>query len=162
MRSGSVSSSSTDLPLPIANSKPTSPRLFAFSDTASGTAKNIRVLISFDEAHVLANPLARSEASLSEDKTALDVLFTVFDDFRPLGLFGVFMSTQSHLEHLESKAAQAPFSSSARRLVLPPYAHAPITETPFDCFGDRRIVPSCLRANDLCDVAFMACFGRPL
>ena len=123
---------------------------------------NIHVLIYFDEAHVLANPLARSDASLSEDKTALDVLFTVFDDFRPLGLFGVFMSTQSHLEHLESKVPQAPFSSSARRLVLPPYAHAPITETPFDCFGDRRIVPSRLRANDLCDVAFMACFGRPM
>ena len=116
---------------------------------------NIHVLIYFDEAHVLANPLARSEASLSEDKTALDVLFTVFDDFRPLGLFGVFMSTQSHLGHFKCKAAQAPFSSSARRLVLPPYAHAPITETPFDCFGDRRVISARLHVTDFCDIAFM-------
>ena len=101
--------------------------------------------------------------SPSEDgRTALDVLFTVFDAFRNLGLFGVFMSAQAHLEHIDFQASPAPFSRGARRLVLPPYAHAPITETPFDCFGDRRIVPSRLRAEDVCDVAFMACFGRPM
>ena len=86
----------------------------------------------------------------------------MFDAFRDLGLFGVFMSTQAHLENIDFQASPAPFSRGARRLVLPPYAHAPITETPFDCFGDRRIVPSRLRAEDVCDVAFMACFGRPV
>ena len=140
--------------------------MFALSETATGTAKNIRVLISFDEAQVLANPLSGSSSDgphpESEDKTALDVLFTVLDDFRSLGLFGVFISTHSHLEHIDFQASPAPFSRGARSRVLPPYAHAPITETPFDCFGERRIVPSRLRAEDVCDVAFMACFGRPM
>ena len=136
--------------------------MFALSETASGTAKNVRILISFDEAQVLANRLAGPDGSPSEDgKTALDVLFAVFDAFRDLGLFGVFISTQAHLENIDFQASP-PFSRGARRLVLPPYAHAPITETSFDRFGDRWIVPSGLRAEDICDVAFVACFGRPM
>ncbi|KAI0753125.1 hypothetical protein C8Q80DRAFT_1150166 [Daedaleopsis nitida] len=40
--------------------------------------------------------------------------------------------------------------------------HAPITETPFDCFGPECIVPTQLQADELNDMVLMACFGRPL
>ncbi len=137
--------------------------MFALSETASGTVNDLHVLVYFDEAHVLANQLGHSRSSRSESKSALDILFAVLDDFRELGLFAVFISSQPRIEHLESTGLAACFPSSARGPIdLSPYAHAPITETPFDCFGDRRIVPSRLRADDVCDVAFMACFGRPM
>ncbi|KAI0714588.1 hypothetical protein C8Q76DRAFT_429914 [Earliella scabrosa] len=55
-----------------------------------------------------------------------------------------------------------PFSSSARLVNSPHIPHAPITETPFDCFGPRGLEPSKLRAQDACNVALMACFGRPM
>ncbi|KAI0750683.1 hypothetical protein C8Q80DRAFT_1153427 [Daedaleopsis nitida] len=40
--------------------------------------------------------------------------------------------------------------------------HAPITETPFDCFGPECVVPTQLKADKLNDMVLMACFGRPL
>ncbi|KAI1787017.1 SH3 domain-containing protein [Ganoderma leucocontextum] len=47
-------------------------------NASSSTVKNMHVLISFDEAHVLAKDPGAPNSSLSEDKTALDVLFSVF------------------------------------------------------------------------------------
>ena len=132
-----------------------------FSDAVgSDTITNIHVLVSFDEAQVLANQLESPGSSLAQPgKTALDILFPLLDDFRELGLFAVFLSTQPYIEHL---ASGAPFHCSTHHVHPRPYGHAPLIETPFDCFGDREVVPSCLRAEDLCDVAFMACFGRPM
>ncbi|PIL27971.1 hypothetical protein GSI_09915 [Ganoderma sinense ZZ0214-1] len=120
------------------------------------TVEDIHILIYFDEAHVLAT---RRVPKSSNSKTALDVLFTVLDSFREHGVFTVFISTRLHPECATPPGSVGP---SARRRVVASALHAPITETPFDCFGARPIVPSCLRAEDVCDVAFMACFGRPM
>ena len=130
------------------------------SDNADkSSVTSIHVVVYFDEAHVLAKLLGPRDSLLPEGKTALDILFTVLDDFRKRGLFTIFMSTQSHLQSL---APLSSFARSARYAIVAPYLPAPITETPFDCFGDRRIIPSRLRAKDVCDIAFMACFGRPM
>ncbi|KAI1787010.1 hypothetical protein LXA43DRAFT_1085152 [Ganoderma leucocontextum] len=121
--------------------------------------QQLHILIYFDEAHVLARPPPDAgSSSISKGKTALDVLFTVLDDFRLDGLFTVFLSTQSHLEYM---APPASLARSARYRELAPYMHAPVTETPFDCF-ESPIIPSTLHAEDVWDIVFMACFGRPM
>ncbi|KAJ8454653.1 hypothetical protein ONZ51_g12905 [Trametes cubensis] len=89
---------------------------------------------------------ASEPSSPPEHKTALDILVSALDDCRDLGLFTLFMSTQSSLEHLAPSAIHA---RSARYSALAPSMHAPITETPFDCFGDNRLVPSKLHCKDL-------------
>ncbi|KAI1787021.1 hypothetical protein LXA43DRAFT_1098697 [Ganoderma leucocontextum] len=58
----------------------------------SAIVEDLHVLIYFDDAHVLSD---QRSSSISEGKPALEVLFSVLDDFRSLGLFTVFMSTQS-------------------------------------------------------------------
>ncbi|KAH9886471.1 hypothetical protein C8Q73DRAFT_281501 [Cubamyces lactineus] len=102
---------------------------------------------------------ASEPSSPPEHKTALDILVSALDDCRDLGLFTLFMSTQSSLEHLAPSAIHA---RSARYSALAPSMHAPITETPFDCFGSKRLVPSKLHCRDVCETPFMACFGRPM
>ncbi|KAH9900744.1 hypothetical protein C8Q73DRAFT_722479 [Cubamyces lactineus] len=157
-----------------------------------GRLKILHILMYFDEAHVLAEVPSRlakaSSASATvptsmdametdptstganqnnasepssppKHKTALDILVSALDDCRDLGLFTLFMSTQSSLEHLAPAAIHA---RSARYSALPPSMHAPITETPFDCFGSKRLVPSKLHCRDVCETPFMACFGRPM
>ncbi|KAI0653244.1 hypothetical protein C8Q70DRAFT_1059483 [Cubamyces menziesii] len=127
-----------------------------------GRLKILHILMYFDEAHVLAevpSRLAKAPSSPPEHKTALDILVSALDDCRDLGLFTLFMSTQSSLEHLAPSAIHA---RSARYSALAPSMHAPITETPFDCFGDNRLVPSKLHCKDVCETPFMACFGRPM
>ncbi|KAI0654604.1 hypothetical protein C8Q70DRAFT_1086808 [Cubamyces menziesii] len=120
-----------------------------------GRLKILHILMYFDEAHNNAS----EPSSPPEHKTALDILVSALDDCRDLGLFTLFMSTQSSLEHLAPSAIHA---RSARYSALAPSMHAPITETPFDCFGDNRLVPSKLHCKDVCETPFMACFGRPM
>ena len=115
------------------------------------------ILIYFDEAHTLAPYV--EETSSKQRKMPLDVLTGLLDTFAKKGLFTLFMSTQSKLQVLAPSAA---YDRSSRHSNMVGQMHAPITETPFDCFKPGEITPSRLRVEDICDVAFMACFGRPL
>ena len=111
------------------------------------------ILIYFDEAHTLA-PYVDGRGGMP-----LDILASLLDTFTNKGLFTLFISTQSKLQALAPSAAYARFSRYSNMVGQ---MHAPITETPFDCFKPWEINPSRLRVEDICDVAFMACFGRPL
>ena len=115
------------------------------------------ILIYFDEAHTLAPYV--EETSPEQGKMPLDILTSLLDMFTNKGLFTLFISTQSKLQALAPSAAYARFSRYSNMVGQ---MHAPITETPFDCFKPWEINPSRLRVEDICDVAFMACFGRPL
>ncbi|KAI0730731.1 hypothetical protein C8Q76DRAFT_792879 [Earliella scabrosa] len=144
-------------------------------DTESSTSrvKLLHILMYFDEAHVLTNPLLEQtrptgkratpttskstlaeNSSSSEGKTALGVLFSALDDCRDLGLFTLFLSTQPTLQDFATPSTRHRKSAGSM--------HAPITETPFDCFGPRQLDPSKLCARDVGDVTLMACFGRPM
>ena len=65
-------------------------------------------------------------------------------------MLSLVVSTQPELEQPEGRDHR------------PNYRCAPITETPFDCFGQRQIVPQWIAPEMLCDVVYMSCFGRPL
>ncbi|KAI1792023.1 hypothetical protein LXA43DRAFT_1008973 [Ganoderma leucocontextum] len=124
--------------------------------------EKVHVLIYFDAAHVLAKPVNQFDSSHSDKgNVALDVLFGVLDELPLRGLFTVFLSSQPNVEPF-APSDSTPFSSSARGRILTENTNAPITETPFDCFGPLPIIPSRLYARDVGHVAFMACFGRPL
>ena len=85
----------------------------------------IRVLIYFDRAHALAKPLARFVG----DRKALDVLFTVLDDFqvsivRPVWHFHVdTVASRIHISNLKHYGARFP-PLVALCNVLSPYTHA--------------------------------------
>ena len=111
------------------------------------------ILMYFDEAHTLAPYVDGREGM------PLDILASLLDTFTNKGLFTLFISTQSKLQALAPSAAYARFSRYSNMVGQ---MHAPITETPFDCFKPGEITPSRLRVEDICDVTFMACFGRPL
>lgn len=115
-----------------------------------------RVLLYFDEAHVLAE---EEVIPGSAPKFRLDVLFAQLDELRHKPLFALFLSTQLNLDHL---APASSFARSARYRSSAHHLHPPITETPFDCFDTYRLVPSRLTLTMLYDVVFMALFGRPL
>ena len=123
-------------------------------DFATGAFTQLHVFIYFDEAHVLRkSPVEHSV------RYPFDVLARTLEIFRRLGAFTVFLSTQ-----FDREPWTPPFrlASSARYRQLSGNAHAPITETPFDCFGSRRLNPSRLKVDDVDKVELMACFGRPM
>jgi hypothetical protein len=119
------------------------------------TSSRLTVLLSFDEAHVLTS---KAPGMSSTQKVLLDHLASALNEFRPQSLFAIFLSTQSDIE---SFAPSFSFARSARIRHQLPDSHAPITETPFDCF-ERAIIPSRLKAKHTGNIAFMALFGRPL
>ena len=141
-------------------------------ESSTSRLKLLHILIYFDEAHVLAKPEPNQRKSTTkrgtptsqstpaetssplEGKTALGVLFSALDDCRDLGLFTLFLSTQPTLQEFATPSTRHRKSAGSM--------HAPITETPFDCFGPRQLDPSKLCARDVGDVTLMACFGRPM
>lgn len=136
--------------------------LIAYIDKLAPSKDELTILIYFDEAHALDSEEPRFP-NLNNDnvpsKYLLDVLIKSLNTFRHLSFFTIFLSTQSKLEYF------APESQDLRSTQYQHYIeniHAPITETPFDCFGDCRPVLSQLVADDLHDVVFMGLFGRPL
>lgn len=119
------------------------------------------ILIYFDEAHTLASELAKvpnSETGINQ-KFLLDVLLWALNELRSYSLFAVFLSTQSNIDYL-TPARQ--YARSARYREHIKNVHAPINETPFDCFGNRQIVPHRLTYENLDDVVLISLFGRPL
>ena len=124
----------------------------SFADDAQNRLPNLEslhILIYFDEAHTLGTPLRNG-------KVALDTLIDTLGEFSGSGLFTLFVSTQSRVQYFST------YTHSSRYRNLVESDHAPITETPFDCFGSKALDPSLLHAHNLCEVGLMACFGRPL
>jgi hypothetical protein len=119
-------------------------------------ANEVKVVIYFDESHTLSDVSAPAN---SENKNLYDVLCSALDHLKSRPLFVIFLSANSHLATLAPSPALAR-SASARE--HSDALQAPITETPFDCAPDLRILPRTLSLEDISDVGFMARFGRPL
>ncbi|TFK93135.1 hypothetical protein K466DRAFT_538427 [Polyporus arcularius HHB13444] len=130
-------------------------RLSSCSISGESPANCLQVLIYFDEAH----DLVASPALQGVTKSPLDVLVQALDEFERCGAFTLLMSTQLHTPYV---APSSPFTNSARYVPRVGTMHAPITETPFDCFGSSKLIPSRLKVGDVGKVALMACFGRPM
>jgi hypothetical protein len=127
----------------------------------SGDAmRHLRVLLYFDEAHVLTNKRGKGlDSTNAVPKMALDYLAEALNELRSMPLFALFLSTQLDIEYF---APSVFLARSARIRNQLPNVPAPITETPFDCFGSQAIVPQRLEARHTSDVVFMSLFGRPL
>lgn len=104
---------------------------------------------------VLADTLPRSK------KSSLDILVETLEGVSQLGVFTVFLSTQSKVDYTQNPP-YPPSSHFAQGRRISGSMHAPITETPFDCFGPHELNPYRLKAADVDRVELMACFGRPL
>lgn len=117
--------------------------------------KLLHVCMYFDEAHILADV---PDDNKLQGKLPLDVFVQAINEFRREGLFTVLLSTQSNLEYV---APSGTYARSARYRNLVGHMHAPITETPFDCF-DTPLKPALIPTEEVSNIAFKACFGRPL
>lgn len=129
-------------------------RVSASTATYPAKVRPLSVFIYFDEAQSLA-----ARPSGVSGKVPLDAFVQTLDMFRDRGAFTVLLSTELNIEHLPPPSSYSP---SARFRNLDRYMHAPLTETPFDCFGSHKLEPLSLRADGVGKVEFMAQFGRPL
>ncbi|KAF8579397.1 hypothetical protein K439DRAFT_1525242 [Ramaria rubella] len=119
-------------------------------------ANDVRVVLYFDEAHILVN----TSAPLNPDnKDLYDVLCSCFNAFLDEPLFVIYLSTNSHLEKF---APSREMAKSARARENADALQAPITETPFDCAKDLYIRPGKCTLQDICTIEFMSKFGRPM
>ncbi|KAF8871491.1 hypothetical protein CPB84DRAFT_1854946 [Gymnopilus junonius] len=118
-------------------------------------SQGIKVIVYFDEAHSLTKETPRT----GDGKTLYDYLCSCLNEFLGLPMFAIFLSTNSSLAQF---AAPPAFAKSARIREGAAVTHAPITETPFDCYPDFKVKPGELTVKDISEIKFMAKFGRPL
>ncbi|KIL68577.1 hypothetical protein M378DRAFT_22060 [Amanita muscaria Koide BX008] len=118
---------------------------------ANGT---IKVVIYFDEAHELSNYQVKPN-----NRNRLEVLYTCLDVFSDSPLMFIFTSTTSNLHRLPSPRSKA---RSARREMGNSVGQAPITELPFDCHHSFPLKPDLHSFQAICELRFLANFGRPL
>ena len=131
-------------------------RLIHKLDSCSGVeSQRIKLIIYFDEAHPLTKVVPKKE----DEKTLYDFLCSCFNQFLAFPIFVIFLSTNSSLAQFASPRALA---RSARIRGGKAVAHAPITETPFDCCDDLIVKPGKLDIEEIGTIPFMAKFGRPL
>ena len=117
---------------------------------------HVKLMLYFDEAHVLS---ARAVPHDPEEKDMYDVLCSCFNLFLSLPIFVIFLSTTSNIHEL---APLGPLAKSARARANADALQAPLTETPFDCSPEFPIKPGKFGLKDVCQVEFMAQFGRPM
>jgi hypothetical protein len=113
-------------------------------------------MLYFDEAHVLAE---RKVIRDPDGKNMYDVMCSCFNSFLSSPIFVVYLSTNSNISDL---APPGPLARSGRARENADALQAPVTETPFDCFPEFLIKPGELGLEDVCEVEFMARFGRPM
>ncbi|KAH7918081.1 hypothetical protein BV22DRAFT_1134873 [Leucogyrophana mollusca] len=123
---------------------------------ADGKSNNVKLMFYFDEAHILATRPALDNA---DGKDMHDVLCSCLNFFTSFPIFAIFLSTNSNINQL---TPQGSLAKSARMRQYSDTLHAPVTETPFDCFPAMEIIPGEYKLPDLSKVEFMARFGRPL
>ena len=117
---------------------------------------HIKLMLYFDEAHVLS---AKRVAHDPDEKDMYDVLCSCFNLFLSLPIFVIFLSTTSNIHEL---APSGSLAKSARARADADALQAPVTETPFDCSPEFPVKPGKLGLKDVCQVEFMAQFGRPM
>ncbi|KIL60714.1 hypothetical protein M378DRAFT_26410 [Amanita muscaria Koide BX008] len=117
--------------------------------------KAVQAVIYFDEAHELANHNVGSR----KDRNRLDVLYACLDAFSRLPIMFIFTSTTSSLYRLAPPRAGA---NSGRRVAGDSVDQAPITELPFDCHPSLPLDPNVHSFQAICELEFLARFGRPL
>jgi hypothetical protein len=115
----------------------------------------IEIVMYFDEAHSLTALKPKNE----NEKTLYDVFCSVLNTFLRYPVFVIFLSTNSDLAELATPRSLA---QSARIRDGRATIHAPITETPFDCYPDMLIRPVTMSFVETTTVEYMAKFGRPL
>ena len=115
----------------------------------------IEIVIYFDE----ADALTTSKPCGEQEKTLYDVLCSVLNSFLLYPMFIIFLSTNINLAE---PARPRKLASSARIRDGFATIHAPITETPFDCYPGLMIKPGTMSLKDTTSVEYMAQFGRPL
>ncbi|KIL60721.1 hypothetical protein M378DRAFT_13970 [Amanita muscaria Koide BX008] len=115
----------------------------------------VKVVIYFDEAH----ELCKHDAEPGSKRNRLEVLYDCLDVFLPFPLMFIFTSTTSSLHRL---ASTRDASYSTRRVVGKSVDQAPITELPFDCHRSFPLKPHECSFEDICELKFLARFGRPL
>ncbi|KAI6098551.1 hypothetical protein F5141DRAFT_1010789 [Pisolithus sp. B1] len=115
--------------------------------------KDVRILLYFDEAHELGHTIPDDK-----QKNMYDIICSSLNHCQTSAIFTLFLSTQSSLGHFSPSAEMA---SSARQLSMK-YLQAPFMEMPFDCHPTFPLKPGAFNLEQLQDLAFLACFGRPL
>jgi hypothetical protein len=119
-------------------------------------SNGVKLIIYFDEAHVLAN---RKVPDDPNGKDIYDVLCLCFNLFLPFPLFVIFLSTNSSFSRLASRGSLA---RSARACDNPDSLQAPITEIPFDCAPTLPVTPGEVAPKDVYQIEFMAQLGPPM
>jgi hypothetical protein len=118
--------------------------------------KGIKIVIYFDEAHILAEGKPDPETT---EKSLHDILCLCLNRFLAFPIFTIFLSTTSSLVAF---AAPNTLARSARLRDGTARIHPPITETPFDCHPGLLVKPGTLSRTKVSEISFMAQFGRPL
>jgi hypothetical protein len=116
----------------------------------------VELMLYFDEAHVLSD---RKIPNDPDGKDMYDVLCSCFNAFLPKPIFVIYLSTTSNIGQLPPAR---PAARSSRAQANADALQAPITEVPFDCSPAFPIKSGCLSLQDVCEVKFMAQFGRPM
>ena len=123
--------------------------------TTIGTSDPIKLMFYFNE----ASSLTQAHGPPNTTKNCYDILHLSFNTFQYQPLFIIFLSTSSQIEAL---APSGPMAPSAHARANAGGLQAPITEVFFDCSEGLPIEPHQYKLQEVCDVAFMAKFGRPL
>jgi hypothetical protein len=117
---------------------------------------DVQLMLYFDEAHGL---LDRKIPNDPDEKDMYDVLCSCFNAFLSSPIFVIYLSTNFNISQL-APAGRAARSGRARANA--DALQAPITEVPFDCSPDFPIPSGERSLQDVCEVRFMAQFGRPM
>ncbi|KAL4251325.1 hypothetical protein ABKN59_005644 [Abortiporus biennis] len=111
------------------------------------------MILYFDEASDIAQ-------TRGKHKTLYEVLLGCINALRQRNVFGITLSTQSHMYELAP--IQSQFASSRAQRDKGKPLSPPITELPFDCGPGIPVAASSLTFDKITNVAFMAQLGRPL
>lgn len=118
--------------------------------------RSVKLVVYFDEAHELTKTqVTKSSPSI----TLYDVLLSVLNEHVTKPFFVLFLSKSFDVARF-APSPTAMFGSS--RAFQSDAHHAPITETPFDCYPKLLIEPDTYTLRDVSSISFMAKFGRPL
>jgi hypothetical protein len=115
----------------------------------------------FDEAHVLTGVELLAGPTLPRSRYHL--LGRVLGKIMTLPFFTVFLSTNSWLRSFAPSASKHPSLRDWDNVIL----HAPFTELPFDTFADDSFgilsrEKGTVKFQDVCTLAYIVKFGRPL
>jgi hypothetical protein len=120
-------------------------------------SKDVRLMLYFDEAHVLAG--APNVQRGRDEKDNYEIMCSCFNGFIGFPFFAIFLSTNSCLSRMARQGSLATFFRGYQN---PANLQAPITETPFDCSPKLPLKPGDLMLHDLYKIETLAFFGRPM